>query len=534
MSYNKNVSSICPSCRLEISGSPQFCPHCGASVIAGGVSSSSPKQSSASGGGSASGVLWSTVGLIAGLGLTVAIVLFVRHQQDAKIADLASETHAQSQVMPGDIRVILRMHGSNTIGSVLAVDLAKSFLAKRGAKNVQTFTKSKDEILVTGSEAGNSVPQAIEIYAHGSGSGFADLAASRCDIAMASRRVEPSELSATAFLGDLTREASENVIALDGVAVIVNRANPARTLTVEQIRDLFSGKATDWKSTGLDYEGPVHVYARAEGSGTLETFRTLVMRKTSITDKATAIEDSTELSQKVSADAYGIGFIGLPYVLDAKAVAVAETEEGMGGDTKKLTTPLLPTVSTVATEDYPLSRRLYLYTAAVPTNHLVAEFVRFVKSDEGQDLVEKAKFVSQKVCPDCKRDVPLPPADAPSDYQQITQNAVRQPLDFHFRFGSAALDPKALDDVDRMARYLHDLNEEKDHVILLGFADNRGTAESNRKLSRERAEAIRAELAQRGTLALQVTGLGSEMPIKSNDTEEGREKNRRVEVWLKK
>jgi phosphate transport system substrate-binding protein len=88
-----------------------------------------------------------------------------------------------------------------------------------------------------------------------------------------------------------------------------------------------------------------HVYARNSKSGTYDTFQNLVLGSRSLVATAARIEDSRELSDRVAADADGIGFVGLPYFRNTKAVAVSDAS----------TKPLLPTRLTVSTEDYVLS-----------------------------------------------------------------------------------------------------------------------------------------------------------------------------------
>ncbi|MBS7672971.1 hypothetical protein KIN13_05915, partial [Vibrio cholerae] len=85
-------------------------------------------------------------------------------------------------------------------------------------------------------------------------------------------------------------------------------------------------------------------------SGTFDTFRELVLsrRGQPLAPSAKRFESSEQLSDAVSQDPQGIGFIGLPYVRQAKAVAIID------GDSH----PMLPLTSLIATEDYPLSRRL--------------------------------------------------------------------------------------------------------------------------------------------------------------------------------
>ena len=134
---------------------------------------------------------------------------------------------------------------------------------------------------------------------------------------------------------------------------------------------------------------PIKIYARDNKSGTFDTFKTLVLGAKALAPGATRFEDSNTLSEAVAGDRNGIGFIGLPYVHGAKALAVSE--EGARA--------LQATRLTVATEDYPLSRRLYLYTPANPTNRFTRKFIEFALSKQGQDVVGNSGFVAQIVTP---------------------------------------------------------------------------------------------------------------------------------------
>lgn len=69
--------------------------------------------------------------------------------------------------------------------------------------------------------------------------------------------------------------------------------------------------------------------------------------------------------------------------------------------------------------------------------------------------------------------------------------------------------------------------------MLIGFADNKGNPQFNNGLSNERAKIVARQFSSRGVLAAVCTGFGSAVAVASNETEEDREKNRRVEVWLK-
>ena len=262
--------------------------------------------------------------------------------------------------MLGGSKPALTLSGSNTIGSSLAPALAEAFIRQQGATDVKTSAgANSDEKDVQGILPGESSPTVIHVAAHGSATAFTDMAAGSADIGMASRRIKPDDAAKLATLGDMYSAASEHVLGLDGIAVIVNTANPIHSLTKDQVMRLFSGAAKTWSDMG-GAGGTVKLYARDDKSGTCDTFRSLVLGKEALAAGTQRFEDSNALSEAVADDPNAVGFVGLPYVHSARAVAVSE----------KGATPLQPTRLTVATEDYPLSRRLYLYTPANPQNKL--------------------------------------------------------------------------------------------------------------------------------------------------------------------
>jgi len=427
-----------------------------------------------------------------------------------------------ASALPSGTQTILRLSGSNTIGSKLAPALVEAFLQAQGAQNLQRVPGAKDEVSIVATLSGQSSPGAIEIKAHGSKTAFEDLGSSKADIGMASRKIKPEEKTSLASLGDLTSRASENVLGLDGLAIIVNQSNPLEALPTDKIRDIFTGHITDWSQVSGS-PGPIQIYARDDKSGTFDTFKELVLHGVDLASSAKRFEDSAELSNAVADDVKGIGFIGMPYILNAKALKVSE-----GGSV-----PLKPTVLTVRTEDYRLSRRLYLYTAATPQNTWVRKFIEFSLSDAGQAVVDKTGFVGQALT-NIPTPEPVAATNLPPDYQRLIEGAERLPFNFRFKTGSDELDNKASRDLGRLVQFLSDRSYQGRRVILLGFADSKGNPASNLELSRRRARSVERELQSEGIRVAVAEGFGQELPVAGNDTEEGREKNRRVEIWLGK
>jgi glucose/mannose transport system substrate-binding protein len=293
------------------------------------------------------------------------------------VATLPSTASPPAPSPPQSVRrVALRLHGSNTIGKELALAVCEDFLKYEGATSVQRKPLEKED--ETDIEAilpnESAEPLTFEVQAHGTKTAFEDMATGKCDIGMASRQIKSDEAQQCAFagLGDMLSPACENVLGLDGIAVFVNRNNPVSALTKEQIADIFSGGITDWSQIG-GHPGPINLHAPNDKSGTFDMFNSLVLGTRHLSSQASRYENSAKLSDEVAADPNGIGFAGMAFVRGSKPLAISEA------GTKRL----LPTPFTVATGDYPLSRRLFLYIPANSQNKWTRKFVEFALSSLG-------------------------------------------------------------------------------------------------------------------------------------------------------
>jgi phosphate transport system substrate-binding protein len=421
--------------------------------------------------------------------------------------------------IPAEDATVLRLQGSNTINAQLGPALAEALLRRQGMQAVETRqSATANELQVVGTgPAGQRIT--IDIAAHGSGTGFAALKAGRTDIAAASRPIKDSEAAELTSLGDLKSAAGEQVIAIDGVAVIVHPRNPLRQLDTTQLAQIFAGEVRDWQELG-GRPGAIHLYARDEQSGTYETFKALVLNRHGkrLAPDVKRFESSEQLSDEISRDPDGVGFIGLPYVRTARALAVAD------GESK----PMLPTVDLIATEDYPLSRRLYLYVSPLAHHRWTQAFVQFAQSAQGQALVAGNGFVAQTVQAVKVR----ANAQMPGNYQALTREAERLSVNFRFAQGSARLDTKAQVDLKRVVDFLKARDKLNQRVTLVGFGDAKNDPARATLLSRLRAMAVRRELQKNGVILHEILGLGDEMPVATNEADDGRNKNRRVEVWV--
>lgn len=418
-----------------------------------------------------------------------------------------------------DSQAQLRIQGSNTIGAALAPTLVKGMLQAHGASNISIIkTDTANEIQVRAQDT-NGQPLRIDIAAHGSSTGFAALRSGQAELAAASRPIKPSERLELQALGDLNSAAAEQIIGLDGVAVIVHPDNPLPQLSTVQLAQIFSGRITTWEELGLG-SGPIHLYARDNRSGTFETFKALVLDSNgqNLATTARRFESGEQLAREVQNDRQAIGFSSLASVHGAKVLAIAD------GDSR----PMLPSPALIASEDYPLSRRLYFYLSPSHATPWAQALVEFAQSPKGQAIVTSNGFVGQQV-----HAVKVSPVEnMPAPYQALVRNAQRLSVNFRFQEGNATLDNKALRDVQRVVEFLRQNNKLEQGAVLVGFGDAKHDTQRAALLSRLRAMAVRRELVKEGVTLRDIIGLGDELPVATNTAEEGRIRNRRVEVWV--
>ncbi|WP_282397499.1 phosphate ABC transporter substrate-binding/OmpA family protein [Pseudomonas sp. PS01298] len=413
----------------------------------------------------------------------------------------------------------LRIQGSNTIGAALGPALVKGLMEHQGLQGVHSEPGdgANEQRVIGKTRQGKTVT--IEVAAHGSSTGFAALKKAGADLAASSRPIKDSELVDLEPLGDLKSPGAEQVIAIDGLAIILNPQNPLNTLNTEQLAQIFNGEASTWEALG-GIGGPIHVYARDDQSGTYDTFKELVLNRRSkpLVASAKRFESSEALSDAVSQDPQGIGFIGLPYVRQAKAVAIVD------GDSQ----PMLALNSLIATEDYPLSRRLFFYLPPSGHNPWAKALVDFTQTSKGQAIVAANGFIAQQV----QAIAVQPRPSMPEDYQAIAREAQRLTVNFRFEEGSASLDNKARQDLQRVVTYLKSHEKLDKQVTLVGFGDAKNDPQRAALLSKLRAMAVRRELVKSGVVLRDIRGFGAQMPVAANTADEGRIKNRRVEVWV--
>jgi phosphate transport system substrate-binding protein len=240
-------------------------------------------------------------------------------------------------------KIVIR--GSNTIGEELAPAL------------IAEFKKQHPEVT-------------FDLEFKGTTYGFGALLVERCDIAAASRPASTNDLDLAQSRGV---ELQGQVIGAYSVAVIVPAANPLANLSLDQVRDVFTGTAQNWKDVGGP-DGPIHVYARDPVSGTHLGFRELAMANQEYARGLKTFTNYASIANAVAGDPQGIGYTSLDLAgkPGVKAVSIAG---------------IAPTPQSVQAAQYPYERVLRLYTRKGGETRTTREFLEFVNSARGQEIV---------------------------------------------------------------------------------------------------------------------------------------------------
>ncbi len=438
------------------------------------------------------------------------------------------------------------IHGSNTIGERLMPMLIEAFAVKRFGSRPQVKPTQPEEQEIT-LRSGAETKAMIDFKAKGSGTAAKGLVEGKALIGMSSRQMKVEEAEPIkAKLGvDPFGPGSEHILAMDGLAVIVSEDNPVQRLTLDQLCRIFSGETSSWRDVGGP-DRPISLYRRDNKSGTFDTFKHLVLDtpacKKPIAASARAFESSELLSASVAKDPGGIGFVAMPYLGRNRALEIASSC-GVAS---------APSRFSIKSEEYPLARRLYLYSLGVPSDPVAAEILRFALSDEAQGVVTDAEFFNLAVefqDPEdqlrwAKRIADEPTTGLPPD-KDVPRRAVqpfastitqmrRASMELRFESGSYTLDTRAMQDIDRLARYLQSSGMAGKRFLIAGFADSDGAWPTNDRLAYKRAETVADHLRRAGVRVAptDIRSFAYLAPVACNDTDAGKSKNRRVEVWI--
>jgi phosphate transport system substrate-binding protein len=219
----------------------------------------------------------------------------------------------------------------------------------------------------------------VQVTGGGSGTGISALINGSTDICNASRPMKASEFDK--LKQRYGTRGVEIKGALDGLSVYVNESNKIQELSLDQLKDIYTGKVTNWKEVGGANE-KIIVYGRENSSGTYVYFKDNVLMGDDYTSTMQTMPGTAAVVNAIARDRIGIGYGGAAYGKGIREVKVK----------KDASSPAYaPNLENIKSGKYPISRYLYMYVRNRPTGAL-KNYIDWTLSEEGQKIVSEVGY----------------------------------------------------------------------------------------------------------------------------------------------
>jgi phosphate transport system substrate-binding protein len=219
----------------------------------------------------------------------------------------------------------------------------------------------------------------IQVTGGGSGTGISALINGTTDICNASRPMKSSERDK--LKQRFGSRGVEIKTAQDGLSVYVQEGNPVQELSLGQIKDIYTGKITNWKGVGGTNERII-LYGRENNSGTYVYFRDNILLGEDYAAAMQSLPGTAAVVNAVAKDKAGIGYGGAAYGKGIREVKIKKDESSPA---------YAPTVENIKNGIYPVTRFLYMYVKNKPTGAM-KEYIDWILSDEGQKIVSEVGY----------------------------------------------------------------------------------------------------------------------------------------------
>jgi phosphate transport system substrate-binding protein len=274
--------------------------------------------------------------------------------------------------------------------------MKKIFVVVLSALVMFGFTADKEVITVKGSDTMVILAQRwaevymskhsnvnVQVTGGGSGVGISALINGSTDICNSSRPMKNSEREK--LKQRYNSLGVEIKAAKDGLSIYVNEVNQIKELSLDQIKDIYTGKITNWSQVG----GPdkkIILYGRENSSGTYVYLKDNVLQGEDYSSSMQSLPGTAAVVNAVVKDKFGIGFGGAAYAKGLKVMKVKKDANS---------TAYEPSEANIKAGTYPISRYLYMYTKSRPTG-AIKEYIDWILSTEGQQIVSKVGYFPVK------------------------------------------------------------------------------------------------------------------------------------------
>ncbi|PJI91769.1 phosphate ABC transporter substrate-binding protein (PhoT family) [Yoonia maricola] len=444
-----------------------------------------------------------------------------------------------------DITADVTIVGSNTIGQGMMPLLMTGFASALDADAELTNASAGETVakLISDGGFGDEIG-AYLVSSTDDNDAFEALLAGEANIGMSARRITVDEARALRDdgAGSMVSPNQEHIVAVDSMVVVTHADNPVNQLDQDQLAGIFSGQITNWSQVG-GVDKPINVISQPSGSASYEYFMDYLYgeERPAFLPQGIAADDQV-LSNTIFQDRNAIGYLGYAFQRGAKPLTIVN-ECGLA---------TTPDAFSAKTEEYTLSRRMYLYNRADNLNASTQQFIDFVMSNEADAVIGKSGFIDLGILRRSQAEGDARRANLVAEMSRFDigfegeiigdmlsemDEYDRLSTTFRFRTGSSRLDERGRLDMQRLIAYL-DRAPDGTEIRFVGFTDDVGAFDANQRLAEQRAAAVMDEMrsiaGELPNVTMTTAGYGEIAPSACNVSERGRGINRRVEVWISK
>jgi phosphate transport system substrate-binding protein len=259
-------------------------------------------------------------------------------------------------------------------GTVVVQDKGSDTMVNLMQRMSEAYTKVNPKIVVA-------------VTGGGSGTGIKSMIDGTTDLANASREMKPAEIEMARKNG---HDPVRTIVAYDGLAVYVNKDNPIERISFEDLRCIYSaeGACNKWSDLGVTFDcggtDTIIKLGRQNNSGTYEYFKEEILHEGARFTNTMDQSGTQQVVDVVGTSKCAIGYGGMGYHTDRSRFVCLSKEK----DTECAT----PTLESVKAGKYQFARPLQVYTSGPPAG-ATKEFLDFILSDVGQELVKESGFV---------------------------------------------------------------------------------------------------------------------------------------------
>ena len=278
---------------------------------------------------------------------------------------LAGCGNKPAETQASDASTAVASEDSSTAGSTVAAGDLKGSISMVGSTSMEKFATALSEVFM---EKNPSVTVQAEFV--GSGAGIEAVSNGSADIGNSSRNLKDEEKS---------KGIAENIVAIDGIAVVSDPKNTVEDLTKDQLISIYNGTTANWKDLG-GADQPIVVIGREAGSGTRSAFEELLKLEDAC-KYSNELDSTGAVMAKVASTPGSIGYVSLDVLDDTVKTMNLEGTE--------------PTAENIKAGSYFLSRPFVMATKGDVSEQsdLVKALFDFIYSDEGKELVKSVGLI---------------------------------------------------------------------------------------------------------------------------------------------